>query len=104
MTRVGRSQTRQTECPEPDAGRRTEGEALVFASGGDEIYVTYAGRVVPGVGLRTVELTYLAIGGTGRFARAEGEIVVSVIKASPAAFVGRGEGSVCCGPPDLSPR
>jgi hypothetical protein len=104
MRRVGRFQTRQTGCPEPDAGRRTEGEALVFASGGDEIYLTYAGRVIPGVEPRTLELTYLAVGGTGRFARAEGEIVVSVVYASPTAFVGRGEGSIRCAAPDPTPR
>jgi len=94
MSHIRCFEARQANGREPDTGRLTEGEAVVIASDGDEIYLTYICRVLPGADPRRLELTYLAVGGTGRFARAEGEIVLSVVYSSPAAFVGRGEGTI----------
>lgn len=94
MLHIGRFGCRKKNGSEPATGRLSEGEAVVTAANGDEIYLTYAGRVLPGVQPQTLELTYLAVGGTGRFARAEGEIVISVVYSSPTAFVGHGEGSI----------
>lgn len=104
MSRIPRLETRRARHLAPEPQPVTEGEAVIVAPNGDEIYLAYAARVVPGADPERLELTYLAIGGTGRFARAEGEIVVRVIHSSPEAFVGRGEGSIRTVAPGRSER
>lgn len=104
MARIERFGSRRANRRAPGPDPRTEGEVVIVAPNGDEIYLAYAGRIVADVDPKRLELTYLAVGGTGRFVRAEGEVVVSVLYSSPEAFVGRGEGSIRTVAPGRSER
>jgi len=104
MSHIGRWETEQTNCLDPATGALTDGQAVTSAANGDEIHMTYEGRVLPGVEPQTLELTYDVYGGTGRFARADGEFFVTVIYTGPDTFVGDGTGWLTYTASDRSDR
>ena len=79
-THIGRFRVEQTVCLNLATGVMTDGEATLIAANGDELYGTWNGTPVPGLTLPTWQLSYVITGGTGRFARAEGEEVQLLVK------------------------
>lgn len=92
FTHLGRFEIQQRNCMNLATGVVTAGEATMTAANGDEIHLTYEGRVLPGIEPQTLELFYVGSGGTGRFAHAEGEMTVIVTYTSPTTWVSTGEG------------
>ncbi len=92
MPHVGRFETEQTACNSLVTGLITDGEAVLSATNGDELHMTWSGRVVPGVAPQTLELTYLTYGGTGRFAHAEGVVDFVVVYSSETDWTANGSG------------
>jgi len=92
MPHLGRFRTEQTACNSLVTGMITDGEATLFAASGDELHMTWSGRVVPGVEPQTLELTYLTYGGTGRFLHAEGETDFVVVYSSETDWTAHGSG------------
>jgi len=92
MPHMGRFWTEQTGCTSLVTGMITDGEAVLFAANGDELYMTWSGHVVPGVEPQTLDLTYVTCGGTGRFLRAEGETQFLVVYSSESDWTAHGSG------------
>jgi hypothetical protein len=104
MTHVGRFESEQTACVSLVTGSITDGEAVSMAANGDEVHMTWSGRVVPGVEPQTLELTYLIDGGTGRFVHAEGMIDFVVVYTSETDWVASGSGWLSYEASDRSDR
>lgn len=92
FTHLGRFEIQQLNCMNLATGIITAGEATMTAANGDEIHLTYDGRVLPGIEPQTMELFYVGSGGTGRFVHAEGEMTVIVTYTSPTTWISTGEG------------
>lgn len=92
FTHLGRFEIQQLNCMNLATGVITAGEATMTAANGDELHLTYEGRVLPGMEPQTMELFYVRNGGTGRFAHGEGEMTVLVTYTSPTTWVSTGEG------------
>lgn len=92
LTHAGRFETLQFNCLSLATGAITGGQGVVEAANGDEIWLTYEGRVVPGVVPQTLELYYDLSGGTGRFAAAAGELAIIVVYTSESTWTSRGSG------------
>lgn len=88
----GRFETYQTMCVDMVTGAVTDGASTVITANGDEISFTFAGEAVPGTTLPTWDLAYRVVGGTGRFANAEGEGDMRVVNPSPSTWVSTGTG------------
>ncbi len=92
MPHIGRFRTEQTACNSLVTGQITAGEAILFAANGDQLHMTWSGRVVPGVVPQTLELTYVTYGGTGRFISAQGETDFLVVYSSKTDWTAHGSG------------
>lgn len=92
ITHGGRFETTQTNCLELATGMITEGQGVLITANRDEMFVTYEGRVLPGVEPQTMELTYSVNGGSGRFTSAEGELDLVVVYSSASEWESWGEG------------
>lgn len=88
---IGRFDLEQTQCTDLTSFAVTSGEATMVAADGDEIYMTYEGQAVDSDPL-TLALDYVAVGGTGRYANAEGEIHVRVVFTSDTTWTSTGTG------------
>ena len=104
MTHVGRFGLQQAGCVDLNTGLITGGQGLITAANGDEIHLTYSGRILPGVVPQTMELSYVGIGGTGRFAHAVSEVSVLVIYTSETTWVSEGGGRLSYSASDRSDR
>jgi hypothetical protein len=104
MTHVGRFGLQQAGCVDLTTGLITGGQGVISAANGDEIHVTYSGRILPGVVPQTMELSYVGIGGTGRFAHAVSEVSVLVIYTSETTWVSEGGGWLSYSASDRSDR
>jgi hypothetical protein len=91
-THIGRLSVELTLCLDAATGIMTDGEATLIAANGDELYGTWDATPVPGLTPPTWQLFLLWTGGTGRFARAEGEHVERLVKPTESTWEGTGEG------------
>ena len=101
-THIGQFRVEQTVCLNLATGVMTDGEATLIAANGDVLYATWHGTPVPGLTPPTWELFYVITGGTGRFARAEGEEVEWLVKPSESTWESTGEGWLRYYPSDRS--
>jgi hypothetical protein len=92
FTHVGQFEIQQHGCINLGTGVISAGEATMTAANGDELYLTYEGRVLPGIEPQTMELFYVRNGGTGRFTHGEGEMSVIVTYTTPTTWVSTGQG------------
>ncbi len=104
MTHVGRFDLQQAGCIDLATGLITGGQGVMTAANGDEIHVTYSGRILPGVVPQTMELAYVGNGGTGRFAHAASEVSILVIFTSETTWVSEGGGWLSYSASDRSDR
>lgn len=92
-THMGRFTVQQAQCISTVTGAITNGEATLTAANGDQIFMTYTGAIVGGnPQLPVADLTYVVVGGTGRFANAEGEIDIHVEYTTPSIWISTGSG------------
>jgi len=91
-THIGRFAIDQTMCVNTVTGAVTDGAATVITANGDEIYMTVEGQAVPGSTPPAFDLAYRVVGGTGRFANAEGAIFARVVQTSPTDWTATSTG------------
>jgi hypothetical protein len=104
MTHIGRFGLQQAGCVNLTTGLIAGGQGVITAANGDEIHVTYSGRILPGVVPQTMEISYTGIGGTGRFAHAVSVVSVLVIYTSETTWVSEGGGWLSYSASDRSDR
>lgn len=101
---IGYFEVEQTACLNLATGAVTDGVATLFAKNGDELYMTYTGQPVPGLDPPTFDLITVIVGGTGRFANAEGEMNIRVVDVSPTTWTSSGSGWIRYSASDRSDR
>lgn len=103
-THVGRFEMAQTLCLNTVTGAVTDGFATVISANGDEVYYTFEGEAVVGSSPPMHHLTYTVVGGTGRFASAEGELDCWPVHVTPTAWTDTGTGWLRYAPSGRSER
>ena len=103
MTHVGRFELEQAGCVNLGTGVVTDGQGILTAANGDQIYLEYAGSAV-NLDPLTYELHYVTTGGTGRFSRAEGESDFVVVYTSENTWIAYGGGWIGYAASDRSDR
>lgn len=92
-THIGRFEAAQTMCVNTVTGSVTEGVATLTVANGDKIFMTFEGQTVPVPGFTLgIQLESRTIGGTGRFAGAEGEGTAWVVKPTESSWTSTGTG------------
>ncbi len=91
-TAVGRFTLAQTSCINLATGAVTGGTATLTGANGDQWFMTSTGHALARPGLPAFDLVYVVTGGTGRFARAEGELTIRVEYTSPTTWDASGDG------------
>ncbi|MFB3907327.1 MAG: hypothetical protein ACE15D_02890 [Candidatus Eisenbacteria bacterium] len=77
VSHMGRVDIEGLHCLNPSSGEVSNGDFTIATKGGDMLYATYTGQAFPD---QTVRLEGTWTGGTGRFAGATGQFVVTATK------------------------
>ena len=88
---MGHFEIQQSGCLNLATNAITNGEATLVAANGDEVHWTYEGEPVQAEP-PTSDLHYVIVGGTGRFANAEGEMDIRVVFPTTTTWVSTGTG------------